>query len=107
MVEGRYLDGHAALFPDAVRAWDEQRKSTEALADLACRLAELDGVAPVPRPDHEAVAARAIELVADLVEPAKSTALEKVGEGERARDIAIAWLRPKLAPVAAAAELAI
>jgi hypothetical protein len=39
--------------------------------------------------------------VADLVEPAKSSALEKLGEGEQALALAIRWLRTKLdgAPV--------
>ena len=40
--------------------------------------------------------AHVTELVADLVEPAKATALEKLGEGEQAQRIAIGWLRPKL-----------
>jgi hypothetical protein len=34
--------------------------------------------------------------VADLVEPAKADALEKLGEGQRALGIATAWLRAKL-----------
>lgn len=29
IVEGRYLDGHGALFPDAVQAWTEQIRSSE------------------------------------------------------------------------------
>ena len=77
-------------------AWDEQLRSTETLADLACRLAELDGMPPAEPADPDAVSARVTELVADLVEPAKTTALEKLGEGERAQSIATAWLRPKL-----------
>jgi hypothetical protein len=36
--------------------------------------------------------------VADLVELAKSTALEKLGEGRQALDIANAWVRTRLAP---------
>jgi hypothetical protein len=83
-----------------VKAWDEQRKSTETLADLACRLAELDGVPPAELADSGAVAARAAELVADLLEPAKATALEKLGEGSQSLAVAIGWLRPKLVPVA-------
>ena len=99
IVEGRYLDGHSALFPDAVRAWEEQVRSTAMLAAMACRLAELDGV-PVPEPpDPEAISTRATELVADLVEPAKSTALEKLGENTQAMGIATAWLRPRLMTV--------
>ena len=97
VVETRYLAGHTALFPDAVAAWDEQVRNTETLTDVACRLAELDGVPPAEPPDHpEAGAARITELVADLVEPAKTTTLEKLGEGARAQGIAISWLRPKL-----------
>jgi hypothetical protein len=95
-VEARYLAGHTALFPDAVEAWDAQLRSTEMVADLACRLAALDGVPRAETPDPAAASARVTELVADLVEPAKTTALEKLGEGEQAQRIAMGWLRPKL-----------
>jgi hypothetical protein len=95
-VETRYLGGHTALFPDAVTAWDEQLRNTETLAAVACRLAELDGVPPAEPPDPDAASARVTELVADLVEPAKATALEKLGEGEQALVVAVGWLRPKL-----------
>jgi hypothetical protein len=105
-VEERYLAGHTALFPDAVTAWDEQLRSTETLAAVACRLAELDGVPPAELPDPEAASARVTGLVADLVEPAKATALEKLGEGEQSLAIATAWLRPKLELSAAVADLA-
>jgi hypothetical protein len=47
-------------------------------------------------PDPDAASARVTELVADLVEPAKTTALEKLGEGRQASATAAAWLRPKL-----------
>jgi hypothetical protein len=97
VVEGRYLDGHPALFPDTVRAWEEQVRSTGALAAMACRLAELDGVPPPEPPDPEAVSAGVSELVADLVEPAKSMALEKLGEARQAMGVATAWLRVKIA----------
>ena len=80
-VEERYLAGHTALFPDAVRAAAAQLKSTEALAGQAVRLAELDGVPAAERVDPDVISTRATELVADLVEPAKSTAPEKLGEG--------------------------
>jgi hypothetical protein len=53
-------------------------------------------VPPAEPADPDAVSARATELVADLVEPAKATALEKLGESERSLAIAIGWLRPKL-----------
>jgi hypothetical protein len=39
--------------------------------------------------------------VADLVEPAKSAALEKLGEGQRALGIATGWLRARMASRAA------
>jgi hypothetical protein len=101
-VETRYLGGHTALFPDAVAAWDEQLRNTETLTDVAVRLAELDGVSPAEPPDPDAASARVTQLVADLVEPAKTTALEKLGEGEQAQRIAIGWLRPKLLLVTSA-----
>jgi hypothetical protein len=95
-VEARYLAGHTALFPDAVKAWDEQLRNSDTLADVACRLAEIDGVPPAESPDPDAISARVTELVADLVEPAKTTALEKLGEGEQALGIAVGWLQSKL-----------
>jgi hypothetical protein len=98
IVQERYLDGHAALFPAVAKAWAEQIGSTEALADMAVRLAELDGVSPSPPTDPEALSERTEELVTDLVEPAKAVALEKLGEGERAFGIAVRWLGPKMAP---------
>ena len=103
-VEERYLAGHTALFPDAVRAAAAQLKGTEALADQAVRLAELDGVPAAEPADPDAISARVTELVADLVEPAKSTALEKLGESDRARTIATGWLRAKLEPSRAATD---
>ena len=38
------------------------------------------------------------EIVADLVEPAKTTALEKLGEGEQAQRIAAGWFDATLQP---------
>ena len=95
LVEARYLAGHTALFPDAVKAWDEQLRSTDALVDVAFRLAELDGVPPAEPPDPDAASAHLTELVADLVEPAKATALEKLDEGRQALATATGWLRAK------------
>lgn len=102
IVEERYLDGHGALFPDVAAAWAEQVRRTEDLADLADGLAELDGVPDPQAADPEALPARTAELVADLVEPAKSSALEMVGECPRAFRIATAWLRTKFLPASAA-----
>ena len=65
---------------------------------MAMRCAELDGVPPAAPEDPEASNLRASQIVADLVEPAKVEALDKLGEGRRAFDIANAWVRGKLAP---------
>jgi hypothetical protein len=51
-------------------------------------------------PDPEALSRRTTELVADLVEPAKADALEKLGESRQALGIASDWVRTKLAPKA-------
>jgi hypothetical protein len=104
-VEARYLDGHSELFPDIASAFEEQLRRSQELAVMAMRLAELDGVEPAEPDDPEAVTLRASQLVADLVEPAKSTALEKLGEGQRAFGIANAWLRTKLAPPPATVDV--
>ena len=74
------------------------------LAVMAADSAELDGLEPPEPDDPDALEQRTSQLVADLVEPAKSTALEKLGEGRQAFDIANAWLRAKLG-VAEAASL--
>jgi hypothetical protein len=65
---------------------------------MAVRLAELDGVAAAAPPDHGAYSRRMTELVADLIEPARSAALDKLGEGERAFGMATAWLRARIEP---------
>jgi hypothetical protein len=103
-VQERYLDGHSALFPDVAAAWQEQVRSTELIATMAVRLAELRGVAPAVAPDPEALSRRTTELVADLVEPAKASALEALGEGRRAFNIAVGWVRTKLASTASEAQ---
>jgi len=73
------------------------------LTAMAFRLAALEGALPdsvdEPSPDEPAelppdpedVAA----VVADLVEPSKATALEKLGEGRLAHAIATRWLRSR------------
>ena len=96
-VEARYLDGHGALFPEVAGAFDEQLRRSQELAVMAMHLAELDGLAPAEPDDPNAVNVRASQLVADLVEPARSTTLEKLGEGRPALEIANAWLRDKFA----------
>ena len=76
-------------------ACNAQLTNTETLTGVACRLAELDGVPPAEPPGLDAAAARVTELVADLVEPAKTTALEKLDEGRQALATATGWLRAK------------
>jgi hypothetical protein len=98
ILEGRYLEDHGALFPGVAKAWDEQVKSTGEIADMAVRLAEFDGVPPAAPTESEAASRRTTELVADLVEPTKAEALEKLGEGQRALGIANDWVRTKLLP---------
>jgi hypothetical protein len=84
------------LFPDVTHAWDEQVRSTKVIADMAARLAELEGASPPVPPGPERLSHRTAELVADLVEPAKAEALEKLDEGRQAFGIANAWVRTKL-----------
>jgi len=98
LVESRYLDGHAALFPAVASAWDEQVRSTQIIADMAARLAELDGVPRAAPQDPEALSRRAAELLADPVETAKADTLDKLGDGRQALEIAAGWMRTKLAP---------
>ena len=65
---------------------------------VAHDLLDLAGTPEAAPPDPEAAPQRTAELVADLAEPAKADALDKLGEGRPAFDIANAWLREKLAP---------
>jgi ParB-like chromosome segregation protein Spo0J len=73
-------------------------RSSQDVAATAVRLAELDGLPPAPPADQETFSGRTAEPVADLVEPAKADALEKIGEGRQALGIAAGWVRGKLAP---------
>ncbi len=98
LAEARYLDGHPALFPDGIEAWAARVHDTERAAVMAERLAELDGIEPRELDFEEAVAARVPAVLADLVELAKVTALEKLGQGERAMRIATGWLRTRAEP---------
>ena len=95
-VEARYLDGMAADFPAARRAWAEQRTRSETMAVIALRIAELDGADPPPPDDPAVFDARVAALLGDLVEPARSTAYGELGDGRRALAIAVGWLEPKL-----------
>ena len=57
---------------------------------MADRLAEVGGVRPAAPWDPDAVSTRALVLASDLIEPAPSTALEKLDEGRQALTIATA-----------------
>ncbi len=95
-VEAQYFNGQAVLFPATLRRWTEQRERTTGLAGLAVRLAELDGLPPPAVDDPQAFEARVGQLVADHVEPARSEALDELGDGRRAATVARRWLESKL-----------
>ena len=69
---------------------------------MAEPLCELDGVAPFVPPDSETTTQRAMAHLADLVEPARSTTLNKLDEGRHALTIATNWLRLKATKAGAA-----
>lgn len=93
IVEARYLAGHPALFPDEVARFEEVLERVQVQTVLTMRLAELDGLPPGDPGNPDAVAHRASELVEDLVEPARSSALEKLDEVREAITIATDWVR--------------
>jgi hypothetical protein len=95
-LEARYLGGHVALFPDGSAAFEEQLFAAQKLVVMAMRLAELDGIPFDMLSTSEAVARRADDLVTDLVEPARATALEKLDENRQAAVIATRWLRQRV-----------
>ena len=97
-VEATYLGGAMALFPGQQRAWQAQLEFSERSAVIADRLAELDGLGSAIENDPPGFEARVADLVADLVEPARSRAYDELGDGPRAQAVALRWLRPQLAP---------
>lgn len=101
VVEMRYLEGHAALFPDDAEGWGKTVQLAQAMAEMTGRLAELDGVDPVPASSEETHDAKVASLIADLVEPSRVMALKKLDEGQRAFTIATTWLRTKVQPPSA------
>jgi len=79
-----------------------QLGASQRLAVMADVLAGHDGIEPWSIADDlDLLADRTAQRLADLVEPARSSALDKLGEDERAIGIALAWLRPKLDPLRA------
>jgi len=95
IVETRYLSGHPAAFPDVIVAFNERLASAEHAMALAVRLAEIEQHDWGAVGDPAVVTERSSQLVEDLVQPARSTALEKLGDGRRALGIATGWLRGK------------
>jgi hypothetical protein len=106
LLERRYLDGHPALFPDAIEDWQRLRESTERLAGLgdarppppvgrrcAPRSAEieplvhdLDTFRARARREAQAVASR-------LVDDARAAALDVLGDTESATSMMARRLR--------------
>jgi hypothetical protein len=97
-VERRYLAGHPALFPDRQAEWTERLGSSQRLGAIAVGLTDKEDVAPPSPPEAEVAAARVERLIVDLVEPARTEALEDLGQGRRAFGIATSWVRSKLDP---------
>jgi hypothetical protein len=95
LAEERFLDGGPVLFPDTADAWDKQLHETWKLAAMALGLSDFEGIEP-PSTDEDQLSRLIERMLADLVEWAKATALEKLGDGERGLAIARDWLRPKL-----------
>jgi hypothetical protein len=106
-VEARYFEGHPILFPEIDEASAGQTRRTQENAAMLDACAQDEGVAGLTPPTPDDVAALEAQRLADLIEPARSAALDKLGEDERAIAIAAAWLRPRLTlprPSASAAE---
>ena len=70
-----------------------QRPPEQARSSVEARY--LGGTEPAGPEDPDAVKVRTEQPVADLVEPAKSETLDKLGEGRQALEIAAAWVRAK------------
>ncbi|MFI5259324.1 MAG: hypothetical protein ACHQ01_06925 [Candidatus Limnocylindrales bacterium] len=88
LLEERYLDGHGALFPDIAAAFAEQLHQSQEIAVPAMRAAELDGVEPAPPDDPDALALRAPELIADLVErPSPRLSTSSARDAKRSRSL--------------------
>jgi hypothetical protein len=99
-VEGRYLAGHEALFPELGAAFDAQMTRSQALAQVATDLADNEGVQPSDMPGPELVGTGAADVANDLVQQAHADALQKLGESDRVLRIGTEWVRAKLAPAA-------
>jgi hypothetical protein len=109
LLERRYLDGHAAVFPDATADWERLRESAERLTSLGGALLPL----PVGRRraapsaevkpsslDLDALRAegttQAPVLAARLVDEARAASLDVLGDGAPANAIAARRFRETL-----------
>jgi hypothetical protein len=97
-VAARYFEGHPILFPEIAEMAVEQTARSQRLAVMAEAAADDERLPAFAGPSADHIAALEAQRLADLVEPARSAALDKLGEDERAIEIAAAWLRPKLLP---------
>jgi hypothetical protein len=80
--------------------------SVAAIARLVS-LVEARGIAPPKLSvcSGGALHAKAAQLAADLIEPSRASALDKLDEGPRGLEIATAWLRSKTAsPISGASD---
>ena len=96
VVEARYLDSRAALFPELAERWSECVHEGQVLAVMAERGVELDGGPPFEPLESDVLASKAAQLGRDLVDPARTTTLEKLDEGRQAIAIATGWVRSKM-----------
>jgi hypothetical protein len=102
IVQARYLDAREAVFPDTLAEWVRRLRESQELAVMADRLCELDGGEPFVPPDSETTTQLVMAHQAALVEPARSTTLDKLDEGRQALTIATNWLRSKATKAQAA-----
>jgi hypothetical protein len=106
LLERRYLDGHPALFPDAIEAWERLRENAERLASLGgalpplpvgCRRVSRSDVIDPPALDLDALRARARQesplLAARLIEETRAATLDVLGDSEGATSITARRLR--------------
>ena len=106
LLERRYLDGHAALFPDAIADWEQLRENAERLASQASGLPPLPvGRRRAPRsaeiappgldPDALRASARtqAPAIASRLVDDARTGALDVLGDTEGATSMMARRLR--------------
>ena len=106
LLERRYLDGHAALFPDAIADWERLRESAERLASLSDALRPLmagrrraSRSADIEPPDQDldalrsAAGAQAPAVASRLVDEARAATLDVLGDTEGATSLAARRLR--------------